>query len=244
MSIDDLSQKYQRSIDQLDKFGKDFTQKVDGLFQQFSGVTKLLEDLQNEKKKLNSQNTDEEAKIASINDEINSKSMKKQELENQLDSAKKELENVNNNLNNEESEKKKLGENISIINDKVNTLTIELTQTKDRIEKIQKENAELNRKLDEELKVKKADNTKLNQELLAMKEERGVVSFLIEESAENINEADILMTVMRKGKATKSDLKDELEGKVTPVIITRTLGRLVDKNILKYSEADDEYSLL
>ncbi len=76
-----------------------------------------------------------------------------------------------------------------------------------------------------------------------MKEEQGVVSFLIEESAENINEVDILMTVMGKGKASKTDLKEFLEGKVTPVIITRTLGRLVDKNILKYSEANEEYSL-
>jgi chromosome segregation ATPase len=243
MSVDNLSQKFQRELEQLDKFGKDVSQKINDFVTKFSEITGLLDSLQSEKGKLENQNTEEGAKIASLKDEIGAKTAKKQELNNKLDAVKTELQNVNNHLNNEEEEKTKLKEKFSSVNEKVDRLNNESVQIKERVDSLQKENAELNRQLNEEMINKKSENTKFKSELQELMEQHGVVSFLLEESAENLNEVDILMGIMSKSKATKNDLKELLEGKVTPVIITRTLGKMVDKNILKYSEANDEYSL-
>jgi chromosome segregation ATPase len=243
MSVDNLSQKFQHELEQLDKFGKDVSQNVNNLVTKFSEITGFLDSLQSEKGQLENQNTEEIAKIASLKDDIGAKTAKKQELNNRLDAVKAELKNVNNHLNNEEEEKTKLKEKSTNVDEKLSRLNNESIQVKERTDSLQKENAELNRQLNEEMINKKSENTRFKSELQELMEQHGVVSFLLEESAENLNEVDILMGIITKIKATKNDLKELLEGKVTPVIITRTLGKMVDKNILKYSEADDEYSL-
>ena len=52
MSVNELTLKFKQNMDQLDKLGNEINLKINSLKQQFSGISKLLEDLQNEKKRL------------------------------------------------------------------------------------------------------------------------------------------------------------------------------------------------
>ncbi len=76
-----------------------------------------------------------------------------------------------------------------------------------------------------------------------MKSENAVISFLLEESAEDIYEVDILAGIMNLGQTSKEKLKEALTGLVSPVILTRTLGRLAEKNMIKYDESSDKISM-
>ncbi len=48
---------------------------------------------------------------------------------------------------------------------------------------------------------------------------------------------------MKLGKTSKDELKKTLEGLISPVIITRTLGRMAEKNLLNYDESNDVISI-
>ena len=47
---------------------------------------------------------------------------------------------------------------------------------------------------------------------------------------------------MKLGQTSKDQLKQTLEGQISPVIITRTLGRMAEKKLLNYDETNDVIS--
>ena len=65
----------------------------------------------------------------------------------------------------------------------------------------------------------------------------------LEESAEDIPEVALLAAIMKLKKAKKHEIKELVTGEISPVMITRTLGRMVEKQLISYQASDDSYSL-
>ncbi|MFX1504483.1 MAG: hypothetical protein ACFFDC_00045 [Promethearchaeota archaeon] len=243
MDTDTLREKFIRSEEALNRLGDDTKQLVFTRIQELKETKDYLETLIKEKEAVDTQITEQEAKISSLQEEINSKANLKEELVRKQINTSEELQAKRNRSDEIQVEIKDITGALQTINDEINNLKTEITQKRERIAALIKENQDLEIKLKTEIEEKEAENLELKKELDALKAENAVISFLLEESAEDIPEVDILAAVMKLGKTSKDELKKSLEGKISPVIITRTLGRMAEKDLLHYNESNDVISI-
>jgi len=243
MDTDTLREKFIRSEEALNRLGDDTKQLVFTRVQALRESKDYLETLIKEKEAVDTQITEQEAKISSLQEEINSKANLKEELFRKQANTSEELQTKRNRSEEIQTEKKDITNAIQNINEEINNIKTEITTKRERIASLTKENQVLELKLKTEIEEKEAQSLELRKELGALKADNAVISFLLEESAEDIPEVDILAAVMKLGKTSKDELKTTLEGLISPVIITRTLGRMAEKGLLNYDDSNDVISI-
>ena len=96
-----------------------------------------------------------------------------------------------------------------------------------------KQNAETKeQELQTKLNQKENEKIILDKDIEDLKTNNGALSYLLEESAENIPEVALLAAIMKLKKAKKDEIKELVTGEISPVMITRTLGRMVEKQLI------------
>ncbi|UCE14142.1 MAG: hypothetical protein JSV04_02930 [Candidatus Heimdallarchaeota archaeon] len=242
MNTDALREKFIRSEEALNRLADDTKQLVFSRVQDLRGSKDYLETLIREKEAVDAQITEQGAKISALQDEINNKANFKEELVKKQTTTTEELQSKKKRLEELQNENKEVTEALATIESDIESLKTKIAQKREATASLIKKNQEFETKLKTEIEVKENENLKLKKELEALKAENAVISFLLEESAEDIYEVDILAAVMKLGRTSKDQLKQVLEGQISPVIITRTLGRMAEKDLLKYDESNDMIS--
>ncbi|MHA1228030.1 MAG: hypothetical protein ACTSPV_14890 [Candidatus Hodarchaeales archaeon] len=239
MDTDTIREKFIRSAEALDRLGNDIQQLIFSRAQELRESREYLETLIKEREAVDTQITEQEAKIAANQEEIDSKSNLKEELTNKRNASQEELQSKKNQLDEIRAQLKQLKEKIARIKEENEKLTKKISSKRDRIASLTQENTELEKKLTIELEEKKEKIAPIKSEIENTKSENGLISYLLEESAEDIPEVDILSTVMEKGRLSRDELKEALKDRISPVIVTRTLGRMAEKGLLDYDESAD-----
>lgn len=243
MDADTLREKFIRSEEALNRLGDDTKQLVFTRVQDLRGSRDYLETLIKEKEAVDTQTTEQEAKISYLQDDINNKANLKEELIRKRGNIEEESQGKKAQFEELEREKNEIEENVQATNTEVDKMKSEISQKRARIADLTKANQDLEIKLKTEIDEKEAENAELKKEIDTLKAGNAVISFLLEESAEDIPEVDILAAVMNLGnQTTKEQLKQTLEGRISPVIITRTLGRMAEKKLLNYDESNNVIS--
>ncbi len=243
MNTDNVREKFIRSEEALSRLGDDTKQLVFNRVQDLRSTKDYLETLIKEKEAVDTQITEQEAKISSLQDEINNQANLKEEMARKQANNAEERQTKNVRFEELQIEIKQTSETLQSISNEIDNLKSEISQKREKIATLTKTNQELEIKLKNEIEAKEAENKELRTDLETLKSENAVISFLLEESAEDLPEVDILAAVMNLGQTTKEQLKQTLEGQISPVIITRTLGRMAEKNLLNFDESNDIISI-
>jgi chromosome segregation ATPase len=243
MDTDTIREKFIRSGEALDRLGDDIKQLIFSRAQELRESKDYLETLIKEKEAVDSQLTEQEAKIAAHQEEINNKANLKEELIKRQINHAKEAQEKEIRFDELESEKNKVTEDLGAISAEISELKTTISQKRENIAGMIKKNQELELNLNTVLNTKEIEIKELNDKIETIKSENAVISYILEESAEDIPEVDILAAVMKLGKTNKNQLKKELEDTISPVLITRTLGRMIEKNLINYDESRDVISL-
>lgn len=239
METDTLREKFIRSEDALNRLADDIKQLVFSRSQELQETREYLETLIKEKEAVDTQITEQEAKIASYQEDITKQGNLKEALVNKRSMSSEDSQSKKIRLDELRHEVTTLGNTITSTNREVEQLKATITQKREHIGELMKANQELEEKLKVEMNVKVTEKADLERTVTTMEDENAVISYLLEESAEDIPEVDILASVLRLGKVNKDQLKQELEGIVSPVMLTRTLGRMAEKRILNFDESRD-----
>ena len=239
MDTDTLREKFIRSEDALNRLADDIKQQVFNRGQELKETHEYLETLIKEKEAVDTQITEQEAKIASYQEDITKQGNFKETLVNKRSMSSEDSQAKKIRLEELRHEVTTLGNTITNTNSEIEQLKAVITQRRQRIGELMEANQELEEKLKVEMDVKVTEKVDLESAVTTMESENAVISYLLEESAEDIPEVDILASVMRLGKASKDQLKQSLEGIVSPVMLTRTLGRMAEKRILNFDESRD-----
>ncbi len=243
MNTDTLREKFLRSEEALNRLGDDIKDLVFSRVQELRESKDYLETLIKEKEAVDSQITEQEAKIASYQEEINNQSNLKAEMANKRLSSSEESQARRVRLEALQNESTDVNNSLKLIKSEIENLKSGLAQKREKKASLTKLNQDLEIKLKIEIESKEAEKIELVNEINKLKAENAVISFLLEESAEEIYEVDILAGIMKLGRTSKEQLKDALAGRISPVILTRTLGRLVEKNMINYDESNDIISM-
>lgn len=243
MNTDTLREKFLRSEESLNRLGDDIKQLVFSRSQEMISTKEYLETLIKEKEAVDSQITEQEAKIASYQEDISNQANLKAELVNKRSQSSDELQAKKVRLEALQNERREISESLETIKSEIENSKTELTQKREKHAILTKNNQDLEIKLKTEIEAKDVEKNELDKEIKKLKSENSVITFLLEESAEEIYEVDILAGIMNLGKTSKEKLKEALTGLISPVILTRTLGRLAEKNMIKYNESNDTISM-
>ncbi|MHA1968540.1 MAG: hypothetical protein ACW964_12130 [Candidatus Hodarchaeales archaeon] len=243
MNTDTLREKFLRSEEALTRLGEDTKQLVFSRSQEMLSSKDYLETLIKEKEAVDSQITEQEAKIASNQEEISNQANLKADLVNKRSQFSDELKAKKVRLEALKNERREVSESLGSTKSETEKLKNELVQKREKLANLTKTNQELEIKLKTEIDAKSNEKIELKKEITQLKSENAVISFLLEESAEDIYEVDILAVIMNLGQTSKDKIKDALSGIVSPVILTRTLGRLAEKNMINYNESNDTISM-
>ncbi|MHA2364121.1 MAG: hypothetical protein ACXAC7_09185 [Candidatus Hodarchaeales archaeon] len=242
MDPDILKEKLNRSEEALSRLNEEITTQLQTNKTDFLKLDNYLDSLIQESKNLGKQIAENEANLASTKSEINSQLKFKEELSSKLDDlTKKDREN--------KSKLEGLETEINQITDKISSTNLEIESLHEKTTLEREQELTFGKKVNElELTLKNGidvENLKIDElktDLKKLKADNAVISFLLEESAEDIYEVDILSMIMITGSATKDQLKESLQNVVSPVMINRTLGRMVEKNLISYNDTDDVYT--
>jgi chromosome segregation ATPase len=243
MDSDTLQEKYTRSEEALNRLNDDITELISTRIDELKNSKEYLLTLIREKEAVSAQKTEQEAKIATLRDNVESlkgnlANMKQKQTENIQERKKKEI------YRNECSEEHNLLiQTIEKNKTEIMNIKSEIERTKSEREEYQSKIETLKTKLTEDINYKEVEIKALSAEISDIQEENGVLSFLLEESAEDIPEVEILADLMKNGRSTQNQLKKSLEGKISPVMITRTMGRMIENGFVIHHSNDDSYSV-
>jgi len=243
MDTDTLREKFIRSEEALSRLGDDVKQLVFSRAQELRESKDYLEALIKEKEAVDTQLTEQEAKIAANQEEISNKANLKEELVRRQSNFAEEAQQKEIGLEETHNEKKVLSEKLETTKKEIEKIKNEISMRREKIAYFVKTNQDLELKFQTELDTKDVENKKLEEVIKELEAENAVITYLLEESAEDIPEVDILAAVMKLGRTNKEQLKQELEGIISPVLITRTIGRMTEKNLLIIDESRDIVSL-
>ncbi|MFX0183899.1 MAG: hypothetical protein ACFE95_12515 [Candidatus Hodarchaeota archaeon] len=243
MDTDTLREKFIRSEEALSRLGDDVKQLVFSRAQELRESKDYLNVLIKEKEAVDTQLTEQEAKIAANQEEIRNKVNLKEELIRRQTNFAEEAQQKEIGIEETHNEKKVLSEKLDTTRKEIEKIKNEISMRREKIAYFIKTNQDLELKFQTELDTKDTENKKLEEVIKKLEAENAVISYLLEESAEDIPEVDILAAVMKLGRTTKEQLKQELEGIISPVLITRTIGRMAEKDLLNIDESRDIISL-
>ncbi|PWI49666.1 hypothetical protein CEE45_00625 [Candidatus Heimdallarchaeota archaeon B3_Heim] len=242
MDTDTIREKYIRSEEALNRLRDDISQLIFTRLQDLKSTQEYLETLIKEKEAVDADITAQEAKMASLKDDIESKKSLVKNLKQKQAQVIEEEQNREIRTREIDRELQTVQVNSETIKKEIENAKLDVDNTKISISDYGLKMQNLESKLTQEIEQKKQENTLLTQEIRQIQDENGILSFLLEESAEDIPEVEILAELMRKGRITMDQLKKSLEGRTSPVIITRTIGRMMEKGLITFHETNDTYS--
>lgn len=243
MDSDTLQEKFTRSVEALSRLNDDITELISTRIDELKNSKEYLLTLIREKEAVSAQKTEQEAKIATLQDNVESlkgnlANMKQKQTENIQEKKKKEIY------------RNECIEEHNLLIQTIEKNTTEITDIKSEIERTKSEHEDFQSKIDtlktkltEDINYKEVEIKALSAEISDIQEENGVLSFLLEESAEDIPEVEILADLMKNGRSTQNQLKKSLEAKISPVMITRTMGRMIENGFVIHHSNDDSYSV-
>jgi len=121
----------------------------------------------------------------------------------------------------------------------IQKIKLDIENRKIGISDYQKKIHTLEEQLTEETEKKEQERAVLSKTIQEIQNQNSIISFLLEESAEDIPEVEILAELMRQERITKEQLKQSLDGRISPVIVTRTVGRMIEKNLINFNDRND-----
>ena len=239
METDAIKEKYLRSEEALTRLRNDFSQLILTRIQDLQGTKEYLETLVKEKEAVNAQLIEQKAKIASFKDNIvtskNSITSRKQRnSENIVELQEKEAF-----LRDLERDQDSVILSTEAVQREIQKVKLDIENRKIGISDYQKKIHTLEEQLTEETEKKEQERAVLSKTIQEIQNQNSIISFLLEESAEDIPEVEILAELMRQERITKEQLKQSLDGRISPVIVTRTVGRMIEKNLINFNDRND-----
>lgn len=239
METDAIKEKYLRSEEALTRLRNDFSQLILTRIQDLQGTKEYLETLVKEKEAVNAQLIEQKAKIASFKDNIvtskNSITSRKQRnSENIVELQEKEAF-----LRDLERDQDSVILSTEAVQREIQKIKLDIENRKIGISDYQKKIHTLEEQLTEETEKKEQERAVLSKTIQEIQNQNSIISFLLEESAEDIPEVEILAELMRQERITKEQLKQSLDGRISPVIVTRTVGRMIEKNLINFNDRND-----
>ncbi len=242
MDTDTIREKYIRSDEALNRLREDISQLLHTRIQEFKTTQEYLETLIKEKEAVDTDITEQGAKIAAFKDDIASNKNLIQNLKQKQSQVIDEEKNKEMRVRDIDRELKTVEMSTGTIKKEIEKIKLDVDNTKIAITDYGMKIQTIETKLTQEVEQKEEEWTKLSQDIKQIQSENGILSFLLEESAEDIPEVDILAELMRKGRITLDQLKTSLEGSTSPVIITRTVGRMMEKGLITFHQTNETYS--
>lgn len=242
MDTDTIREKFIRSEEALNRVKDDMSQLISARLQEFKSTQEYLETLIKEKVAVDADITEQEAKMASLKDEIENNRTLIQNLRQKQAQVIDEEQNKDMRIRDLDRELTTVGVNTGTIKKEIEKIKLDVDNTKIAISDYGMKIQNIESKLTEEVEQKEKEFAVVTQEIKEIQSENGTLSFLLEESAEDIPEVDILAELMRKGRITMDQLKKSLEGRTSPVIVTRTVGRMMEKGLISHHETNETYS--
>jgi len=243
METDAIKEKYLRSEEALTRLQNDFSQLIFTRIQDLQGTKEYLETLVKEKEAVDAQLVEQKAKIASFKDNIlTSKnsitSGKQRNSENIV--ALQEKEALFRDL---ERDQDSVILSTEAVQREIQKIKLDMENRKIGISDYQKKIHSLEQQLTEETEKKEQERAVLSKTIQEIQNQNSIQSFLLEESAEDIPEVEILAELMRQERITKEQLKQSLDGRISPVIVTRTVGRMIEKDLINFNDRNDMLSI-
>ena len=239
METDAIKEKYIRSEEALNRLRDDISQLILTKIQDLKGTKDYLETLIKEKEAVDTQLVEQKAKIASFKDNIvsNKDSITSRKQRNSENIEEREKKKVL--LRELEREQESVILTTEAVQKEIQKIKLDIDNRKISISDYQKKIHALELQLTEETQKKEQERAVLTKSIQEIKNENSILSFLLEESAEDIPEVDIFAELMKRERITKEQLKQSLDGRISPVIVTRTVGRMIEKDLIKFNDRDD-----
>ena len=243
METDAIKEKYIRSEEALNRLRNDFSQLILIRIQDLQGTKDYLETLVKEKEAVDAQLVEQKVKIASFKDNIattkNSITNRKQRNSENI----KEVQEKEALLRELERKQDSVILSTEAVQKEIQKIKLDIENRKIGISDYQKKILALEQQLTEETERKKQDRAVLSKSIQEIQKQNSTQSFLLEESAEDIPEVEILAELMKQEQVTKEQLKQSLDGRVSPVIVTRTVGRMIEKELIKFNDRNDTLTI-
>jgi len=239
METDAIKEKYIRSEEALSRLRDDISQLISTRIQDLKSTKDYLETLIKEKEAVDTQLVEQKAKIASFKDNTattkNSITNRKQRnSENIEERQKKEVL-----LRDLEREHESIILTTDAVQKNIQEIKLDVDNRKIAISDYQRKIHELEQQLTEETERKEQERAVLAKSIQEIQNQNNIQSFLLEESAEDIPEVEILAELMKQERLTKKKKKKSLDGRISPVIVTRTIGRMIEKNLIEFNDRND-----
>jgi chromosome segregation ATPase len=242
MDTDTIREKHIRSQEALNRLKEDISQLIFTRVQDLKTTQEYLEALIKEKEAVDTDITEQEAKIASLRDDISSNKGLIQNLQQKQTQIIDDEQNTEARIREIDRELKAIEMSTETVKKEIEKIKLDVDNTKIAISDYGMKIQNIESKLTQEVEQKEDEWSQLTQEIKKIQTENGVLSFLLEESAEDIPEVDILAELMKTGRSTMDQLKKSLEGITSPVIITRTVGRMMEKRLITFHQTNETYS--
>ncbi len=242
METDAIKEKYIRSEEALNRLRDDISQLIFARIQDLQGTKDYLETLVKEKEAVDAQLVEQKAKIASFKDNIESH---KTSIVNQKKRSSEHIEEIQKKgvlLRELEREQESVVLTTEAVQKKIQKIRLDIDNRKIAISDYQKKIHTLEQQLLEETERKEQERGKLVKAIQEIQNDNKIQSFLLEESAEDLPEVEILAELMKQKRITKDQLKQSLDGRISPVIVTRTVGQMIDKGLITFNDRNDTLS--
>ncbi len=243
MDTDTLQEKFNRSEEALRKLKEDIAELISDRIKELQKSKDYLITLIKEKEAVNIQNTEQEAKIVTLEENIETKKNSIRNIQQEQTETIQETKEKENSQIDDNKKLQLLIQEIDEMKTEMKNLENELERIKRSTEEYREKTPLLENQFSEEIDTQSREVEALSLDLKKTKKENGVLSFLLEESAEDLPEVEILADLMKNGRSTQDQLKKSLESKISPVLITRTIGRMVENGFLNHHSADESYSV-
>ncbi len=239
METDAIKEKYIRSEEALSRLRDDISQLIFARIQDLQGTKEYLDTLVKEKEAVDAQLVEQMAKIASFKDNIETS---KTSIINQKQRNTEHIEEIQKkdvDLRELEREQESVILTTEAVEKKIQKIRLEVDNRKIAISDYRKKIQTLEQQLLEEAEKKEQERGELVKTIQEIQNENKIQSFLLEESAEDLPEVEILAELMKQERITTEQLKQSLDGRISPVIVTRTVGRMIEKNLIVFNDRND-----
>ena len=239
METDPIKEKYTRSEDALNRLREDISQMIFTRLQDLQSTKEYLDTLVKEKEAVDAQLVEQKAKIASFKDNIETS---KNSIVNQKQKNKEHIEEIQKKdvlLRELEREQESVDLSTESIQKKIQKIRLDIDNRKIAISDYQKKIHVLNQQLMEEKEKKEQERLELEKVIQDIQKDNKIQSFLLEESAEDLPEVEILAELMKQERITMENLKLSLDGRISPVMVTRAVGRMIEKDLIRFNDRNE-----
>ncbi|MHA2113396.1 MAG: hypothetical protein ACXAC6_15440 [Candidatus Hodarchaeales archaeon] len=242
METDAIKERYIRSEEALSRLRDDMSQLIFARIQDLQGTKEYLDTLVKEKEAVDAQLVEQMAKIASFKDNIETSRISIINQKQRNTEHIEELQQKDVDLRELEREQESVILTTEAVERKIQKIRLDIDNRKIAISDYQKKIQTLEQQLLEETEKKEQERGELVKTIQEIQNENKIQSFLLEESAEDLPEVEILAELMKQERITTEQLKLSLDGRISPVIVTRTVGRMIEKNLIVFNDRNDTLS--